>query len=211
MSRILLINKIQELKKSEVKKTITKKISDFKEVGNSSDNVIFKELCFCLLTANYDAKKAITIQEKMDDIFLKSDLELIRENLKLFGHRFPNVRAKYILLAQKYKDNIKLEIRKNKNDPPNLRKWFVDNIKGLGFKESSHFLRNIGFLDYAILDFHIIDILERNEIITRPKTLTPKKYIEIEDKLRTFSKKLGLQLGVLDFYLWYLEVGEILK
>ncbi len=211
MSRILLINKIQELQKSEVKKTITKKISDFKKVGNSSDNAIFKELCFCLLTANYDAKKAITIQEKMDDIFLKSDLELIRENLKLFGHRFPNVRAKYILLAQKYKDNIKLEIRKNKNDPPNLRKWFVDNIKGLGFKESSHFLRNIGFLDYAILDFHIIDILERNEIITRPKTLTPKKYIEIEDKLRTFSKKLGLQLGVLDFYLWYLEVGEILK
>ena len=206
-----LINQIKDLQKSEIETTINNRIAEFKRIGNSSDNEIFKELCFCLLTANYDAKKAIAIQRKMGNIFLKHNLELIRKNLKSLGYRFPNVRAEYIYLAQKYKDNIKQIINDNKSNPSNLRKWFVDNIKGLGFKEASHLLRNIGFLNYAILDFHIIDVLEKHDIITRPKALTPKKYLEIENKLKPFSNELNLPLGELDFYLWYLEVGEIYK
>ena len=206
-----LINQIKDLQKSEIETTINNRIAEFKRIGNSSDNEIFKELCFCLLTANYDAKKAIAIQRKMGNIFLKHNLELIRKNLKSLGYRFPNVRAEYIYLAQKYKDNIKQIINDNKSNPSNLRKWFVDNIKGLGFKETSHFLRNIGFLNYAILDFHIIDVLEKHKIMTRPKTLTPKKYLEIENRLKPFSNELNLPLGELDFYLWYLEVGEIYK
>ena len=211
MTQNTLIHKIKNLQKSDVKITITKRIVEFKRIGNSSDNEIFKELCFCLLTANYDAKKAINIQQKMGNVFLIPDLEIIRSNLKLLGYRFPNVRAKYIFLAQQHKDGIREIINKYKNNSSNLRQWFVNNIKGLGYKESSHFLRNIGFLDYAILDFHIIDILNENGIIKRPKTLTPTKYIEIEDKLKYFSNELDLQLGELDFYLWYLEVGEIFK
>ncbi|MDA3872105.1 MAG: N-glycosylase/DNA lyase [Candidatus Marinimicrobia bacterium] len=211
MTRNTLIKKIKNLQKSDVKITITKRIVEFKRIGNSSDNEIFKELCFCLLTANYDAKKAINIQQKMDNVFLIPDLEIIRSNLKLLGYRFPNVRAKYIFLAQQHKDDIREIINKHKNNSSNLRQWFVNNIKGLGYKESSHFLRNIGFLNYAILDFHIIDILNKNGVIKRPKTLTPTKYIEIEDQLKYFSNELDLQLGELDFYLWYLEVGEIFK
>jgi len=211
MTQNTLIHKIKNLQKSDVKITITKRIAEFKRIGNSSDNEIFKELCFCLLTANYDAKKAINIQQKMGNVFLIPDLEIIRSNLKLLGYRFPNVRAKYIFLAQQHKDGIREIINKYKNNSSNLRQWFVNNIKGLGYKESSHFLRNIGFLNYAILDFHIIDILNENGIIKRPKTLTPTKYIEIEDELKYFSNELDLQLGELDFYLWYLEVGEIFK
>ena len=211
MTQNTLIHKIKNLQKSDVKITITKRIIEFKRIGNSSDNEIFKELCFCLLTANYDAKKAINIQQKMGNVFLIPDLEIIRSNLKLLGYRFPNVRAKYIFLAQQHKDGIREIINKYKNNSSNLRQWFVNNIKGLGYKESSHFLRNIGFLNYAILDFHIIDILNENGIIKRPKTLTPTKYIEIEDELKYFSNELDLQLGELDFYLWYLEVGEIFK
>ncbi len=211
MTQNTLIHRIKNLQKSDVKITITKRIAEFKRIGNSSDNEIFKELCFCLLTANYDAKKAINIQQKMGNVFLIPDLEIIRSNLKLLGYRFPNVRAKYIFLAQQHKDDIREIINKYKNNSSNLRQWFVNNIKGLGYKESSHFLRNIGFLDYAILDFHIIDILNENGIIKRPKTLTPTKYIEIEDQLKYFSNELDLQLGELDFYLWYLEVGEIFK
>ena len=211
MTQNTLIHKIKNLQKSDVKITITKRIAEFKRIGNSSDNEIFKELCFCLLTANYDAKKAINIQQKMGNVFLIPDLEIIRSNLKLLGYRFPNVRAKYIFLAQQHKDGIREIINKYKNNSSNLRQWFVNNIKGLGYKESSHFLRNIGFLNYAILDFHIIDILNKNGVIKRPKTLTPTKYIEIEDELKYFSNELDLQLGELDFYLWYLEVGEIFK
>ncbi len=211
MPKIELINKINDLQKSDVKTTITNRINEFKKIGKSSDNTIFKELCFCLLTANYDAKKAMKIQQEMNDIFLTADLGLLKKNLKSLGYRFPNVRAEYIYLAQKYKNNIKQIIDDNKSNSSNLRKWFVNNIKGLGFKEASHFLRNIGYLDYAILDFHIIDVLEKYDIFSRPKTLSPKKYLEIEAVLKPFANKLNLPLGELDFYLWYLEVGEIYK
>lgn len=211
LPKIELINKINDLQKSDVKTTITNRINEFKKIGKSSDNTIFKELCFCLLTANYDAKKAMKIQQEMNDIFLTADLGLLKKNLKSLGYRFPNVRAEYIYLAQKYKNNIKQIIDDNKSNSSNLRKWFVNNIKGLGFKEASHFLRNIGYLDYAILDFHIIDVLEKYDIFSRPKTLSPKKYLEIEAVLKPFANKLNLPLGELDFYLWYLEVGEIYK
>ena len=78
-------------------------------------------------------------------------------------------------------------------------------------KEASHFLRNIGFSNYAIIDFHIIDLLVKEKLITRPKTLTPKRYLEIESILETLAKKTKLSLGELDLYLWYMETGKILK
>ena len=69
------------------------------------------------------------------------------------------------------------------------RAWLVDNIKGLGYKEASHFLRNIGFDDYAIIDSHILDLLERYNLIKQPKTLTRKKYTENRKHLTNTCNK----------------------
>ena len=87
----------------------------------------------------------------------------------------------------------------------------VKNIKGIGYKLASHFLRNIGYIDFAILDFHIIDILVRYKVIERSKTLTPKRYLEIEKILRDIALKTDVNLAELDLYLWYNETGKILK
>ena len=87
----------------------------------------------------------------------------------------------------------------------------VDNIKGLGMKEASHFLRNIGFKDFAIIDFHIIDILVKYGLIKKPKTLTKNKYLEIEGILKEIAKKTNLNLAELDLYLWYEETDKVLK
>ena len=92
-----------------------------------------------------------------------------------------------------------------------LRDWFAKTIKGLGYKEASHFLRNIGFKNIAIIDFHIIDLLEKFGIIQKPKTLTKKKYIEIEQILRKIGERVNLSLDELDMYLWYMETKEVLK
>jgi len=92
-----------------------------------------------------------------------------------------------------------------------LREWIVRNVKGLGYKEASHFLRNIGFTQYAIIDFHIIDLLLKYKLIEKPKTLSKTKYLEIEELLRQIAKKLNLNLAELDLYMWYMETGKILK
>ncbi|MFW5800234.1 MAG: DNA lyase, partial [Spirochaetota bacterium] len=93
------------------------------------------------------------------------------------------------------------------------RVWLVKNIKGYGYKEASHFLRNIGFGDnIAILDRHIYKNLKLLNVIDEiPKSASPKKYIEIEQKMREFSKEINIPMAHLDFVLWYKEAGEIFK
>lgn len=91
------------------------------------------------------------------------------------------------------------------------REWLVKYIKGLGYKEASHFLRNTGFFDYAILDRHILSILASHKKIKIPKTLTKKTYLSIENTMKTIAKQTQLSLGSLDLYLWYMSTGKILK
>jgi N-glycosylase/DNA lyase len=92
-----------------------------------------------------------------------------------------------------------------------LREWLSENIKGIGPKEASHFLRNIGYTNFAILDFHIIDILIRNGLFEKRKPLTKREYLEIEAILKKIARKVNLNLAELDLYLWYMETGKILK
>ena len=166
-------------------------------------------MCFCLLTANYNAERSIMIQNEIGECFINDSKEALSEKLKKYGHRFPNARAEYISESKKCKEKLKEIIKFH--DKNALREWIVKNVKGLGYKECSHFLRNIGFDDYAIIDFHIIDILVNHKIIKKPKTLTKNKYIEIENVLRKLAAKTNLTLAELDLYLWYMETGKILK
>jgi len=204
-----LINKIENLKKSEISQLVQSRIEEFKNINKKSNDDLFKEICFCLLTANFNAEKSILIQNKIGEFFLTDSKEELTKKLKNLGHRFPNARAEYISRSLKCKDKLN-EIVKFQ-DKKALRDWIVNNIKGLGYKEASHFLRNIGFDDYAIIDFHIIDILVDHNLIKRPKTITKNKYFEIENLLRSLAKKTDLTLAELDLYLWYLETGKILK
>lgn len=205
-----LIRKVDGLKKSNIKDVIDKRISGFKEIRRGSNEDIFRELCFCLLTSNYSAERAIRIQNAIGNGFLSLPDKDLPVKLKELGHRYPNARAGYILQARKHIPMLKKVITEKEGE--NLREWVVENVKGLGYKESSHFLRNIGFLDYAIIDFHIIDILIDNGLLKeRPKYLNRKRYIETEKILYEISKKTELSQGELDMYLWYLETGKVLK
>ena len=207
---INLFLRVDKLKSGRIGKVVAKRMREFKDVGKKSSNEIFKELCFCLLTANYDAEKAIRIQKAVGDGFLELSEEDLSKKLKKLGYRFPNIRAKFIVEARKYKDSLKKTIESYKTDK-SLREWLVKNIKGLGFKESSHFLRNIGCKNCAIIDFHIVDILVAHKLIKKPKNLTEKAYLDIEKVLKKMADKLDLNLAELDLYLWYLETGKVLK
>ena len=204
-----LIHKINKLKESEIRDKIDSRIKEFKQKNKKSNDELFSEMCFCLLTANFNAERSIEIQNNVRECFLTHSKEEITKKLKEYGHRFPNKRAEYIHKSKECKDNLKNVI--SFHDREKIREWLVKNVKGLGYKEVSHFLRNIGLDDYAIIDFHIIDILVRHNIIEKPKTLTKNKYLEIEEKLRKLGKKTDLTLGELDLYLWYMETGKILK
>ena len=149
------------------------------------------------------------MQEEIGNGFSKLLQPEMAAKLKELGHRFPNARSRYMTEARKHRDNLK-EILGGKSGKE-ARGWLVKNVKGLGYKEASHFLRNVGYRNLAIIDFHIVDLLVKNKIIRKPKYLTKKKYLYIEEKLRKIADKTDLNLAELDLYLWYLETGKVLK
>jgi N-glycosylase/DNA lyase len=205
-----LLESIENLKKGEVKKSIDQRTEEFRELGKKPSSEIFKELCFCILTANFNAEKGIKIQQEIGEGFLTLPEGQLSKRLKELGHRYPNTRAKYIAEARKYRDLLE-DIAKSSGDGNELREWLVKNVRGLGYKEASHFLRNTGCTNFAIIDFHIVDILSKHGLIEKPKTVTKGKYIEIEKFLKKIAEKLNLNLAELDLYLWYMETGKVLK
>ena len=204
-----LVYTVEQLKKSEVEALIKKRINEFSDIKHGSINDIFKELCFCIMTANCGAEKCIEIHEKIND-FLNLSQPQLAEKFQDLGYRFPNVRSKFIVEAREKIKTLNEIIKLNGNEIE-LREWLVKNIKGIGYKEGSHFLRNIGYKNLAIIDFHILDLLTQHELIKKPKNLTKDVYLEIENILKSIAEELNLNLAELDLYLWYLETGKILK
>jgi N-glycosylase/DNA lyase len=99
-------------------------------------------------------------------------------------------------------------------DPVERRDWLARErrIKGLGYKESSHYLRNIGFSGYAILDKHILRSLSELGIIESPQPPTTRaRYLATEERMKKFSRDLLIDFDELDLVLWSMKTGEVLK
>jgi N-glycosylase/DNA lyase len=205
-----LLKDIQALKKSRVRKLVATKIKEFRANRKRTSHEIFNELCFCLLTSNFNAKRSIEIQDKMGDGFLILSEKQLAKRLAELGHRYPNARANFIAEAQQHKDTLKDTIYSFKNDK-DLREWLVQNVKGIGYKQASNFLKNMGYTDLAVIDFHLLDLFERYKLIKKPKTLSKRAYFEIEEMMRNISSKLNITLAELDMYLWHIETGKVLK
>ncbi|RMD46109.1 N-glycosylase/DNA lyase [Candidatus Pacearchaeota archaeon] len=202
-----LASKILELKKRPIKKAIDRRLLEFLSLGKLGNEEWFCELCFCILTANSRAKTAIKIQQKIGKGFLDFEMSQIADIIRNEGHRFHNTKARFIVEARKFSKIKDIILEKE-----NKREWLVGNVKGIGIKEASHFLRNVGFFDYAIVDRHIVNLLYENGLCKNPyKKFRKKDYLKIEKILLDISKKVSMTLGELDLYLWYMKTGSVLK
>jgi len=186
---------------------INSRLNDFKNVKEED---WFYEMCFCILTPQSTARgadKAIQALKKLD--FKNKNFD---PTPCLLGEtRFHNNKGKYLLEAKSKYNEIENKL-KNSNDSFELREWLVKNIKGYGYKESAHFLRNIGHRDLAILDRHILkNLVKLNVVKEVPKSLTPKVYFEIEEKFKKFSNEIKIPIDELDLLFWSMETGEVFK
>jgi N-glycosylase/DNA lyase len=208
------IKRIYDLKKSE----ILRRLKEFEQVWlNGNDEEIFTELAFCIFTPQSKAKLCwdtiVKLREK--GLLLKGDVEQIEK--ELHGVRFKNKKARYLVSSREFfTSNGKVCMKPvlNKfNDIYERRVWLVENINGLGYKEASHFLRNIGYGEkIAILDRHILKNLKLLGVIEEiPSSLSRKKYFEIEKKMKEFAGRVKIPMSHLDLVLWYKEAGRIFK
>ncbi len=204
-----LVEKVRQLEKTEINDIINKRLAEFESFKTKSEDEWFSELCFCMLTANAKQKTASAIQNQIQaEGFKTLSQETLANLIKVNKHRFHNNKSKYIVGARPF-SKIK-NIIKDKTELE-ARDFLVENIKGLGMKEASHFLRNTGGQNLAILDRHILALLAEHKVIDRPKTLTPQLYRGIEQKFTELASTLRMSLAKLDLFLWYMKTGEVLK
>ena len=179
---------------------IKSRLEQFKSLPESEYQ---KELIFCLLTPQSNAKKC---WQAVEQIFkLKNQAEEQISNILKTKTRFHNTKAKRVVKALNNWNTIKSKL--SNNNVIELRNWLVDNVDGLGLKESSHFLRNIGKSNnqLAILVRHIL----RNLSIQKIKS--KKHYLETEQLFLKKAKQLSIPPDELDLLWWSNETGEIFK
>ena len=202
----------------QIKDDIEQRLIDFAGIWeNGTEYDLYSELVFCLLTPQAKAKgcwdTVINLQNK--NLLIKGGKDQLTDKLNCV--RFKNNKAINILEARKlFIKNGKVSIRSKLekfNNTYDKREWLVENIRGMGYKEASHFLRNIGFGErLAILDRHILKNLKLLGVIEDvPNSMSKMKYLEIEKKMKRFSKRIEVPMDHLDLVLWYKETGEIFK
>jgi N-glycosylase/DNA lyase len=191
------------------RKEIRKRLGEFDYVWRKgSDARLWEELAYCIFTV--DAVRPLLLQ---------GDSKAMTAALKKAGaHRFPVARPQYIVVTRNYfRADCGMALRKRLrsfSDPFERRDWLAQEkqVKGLGYKEASHFLRNIGVKGHAILDKHVMRCLAEIGVIDSAKPpSTRRKYLEVEQQLIGFARDIGIDFDELDLVLWSMKTGEVLK
>ena len=183
-----------------------------------ADARLFEELVYCIFTAGASARMGLNSVERVRPQLLKAGQKRLC-SLLLGAHRYPNARAGYIVHTRRYLQRecgLRMSelLAQYDGDCETLRDFFAANpgIKGIGYKEAGHFLRNIGYRGYAILDKHILRTLHEYGVIASAKPpATKKKYLAIEESMRKFAAEIKINFDELDLLLWSNKTGEILK
>lgn len=213
------IDEIRKMHKGK-RKEIEKRLLHFKKIGQGSNRELFAELCFCLLTPQTKARVADAAMGKLllEGELFESDAAGISRRLREAGVRFHKKKGEYVAIARQELcangfEALRALLPRSESGQRAARDFLALKIKGIGKKEASHFLRNVGHgSTLAILDRHILKNLARaNAIRAVPKTLTHKKYLEIEGRMEKFCKKAGVPMHHLDLLFWSKETGEIFK
>lgn len=184
---------------------------------NGDDEDIWAEMVYCLFTGGCSARMGIRSVSAVRPLLMNGTQADLASAL-IGVHRYPNERARYIAETRSFlvrHCDFKLRQRlENFSDATSRRDWLANEkgIKGLGYKEASHFLRNIGFKGYGILDKHVLRCMNELGIIDEA---TPPKgrasYINTEEKLVRFADAIGIDFDELDLVLWSIKTGAIMK
>ena len=191
-------------------------------------------MCFCLLSGNVafelvkstievlDREKFLDYdwilkekcsQELIFKLFNGPNFEPKKKDGQLRKYRYPKKRSENITNAAKvlYADSSIKQRLEEATSIIEVRKFFARQVPGIGIKESSHFLRNIGYSDaLAIIDVHVLNFLKENYFVNPSdvKNLTESRYEKLEIILQNLAEFHGLNLGILDLAIWYYMRGK---
>ncbi len=212
--------KAKELKDlhRELESGIGERLAEFERTwASGSEEDVFFEAAFCLFTpqsSSHGCFEAVT--RLRDKGLLYSCGDPLRLQAEMKGVRFHITKSKRLIqLREFFSAGGGLDVRGKfpAGGVRERRDWLVRSVKGYGYKEASHLLRNLGFGESAaILDRHILRAMVEFGLIDElPGSLNRDRYLSLESVLKDFSSSLEIPFAHLDFVLWYRVNGDIFR
>lgn len=197
---------------------IRARLAEFQAVWQAgADERLWEELVYCIFTAGASARMGLRSVEAVRALLARGDQAALEAAL-VGVHRYPRARSGYVVVTRDFlRDDCRMRLRERLDsfrDPVERRDWLARErgIKGLGYKEASHYLRNIGYRGYAILDKHIMRSLAELGVTASPlPPATRARYLAAEEAMRSFAGEVAIDFDELDLVLWSMKTGEILK
>lgn len=210
------IRKLCPLIESEVKKHAKR---------NRSEYELRRELIGCILGSQVRHDMAVAATANLEcanlfsdtrwytctDLKFESDVLMVLEGrapglCHLGSYRFPRARAKQLAQVRNILARMPLTSRLVEGyAPAELRKNLTEEIPGLGPKQASMFLRNVGkSYDLAILDTHVLSFIDLQGWLTIKQTRinTVSGYEKAERVMTQYANTVGYPVGYLDWAIW---------
>lgn len=184
---------------------------------------LWTELACCVLSSQvpYATAQAAAVrletsgllmdEELSADVLAASLADLLRQPLEVGlaprRYRFPDSRAGQLAATttavRRQADGLG-DLLAGFSETERARDWFVAHAPGLGPKQASMFLRNIGVTyDLAVLDRHVINYMIILGLTTDPAPVRRMAdYRRDEVILRDHAAGVGLPVGFLDWAIW---------
>ena len=196
---------LYELKKEEIQD----RLLEFKQAFREADDPqVFRELSFCILSSGVGPKIAGQCMSTIGERLVDGEEDELLERIGAI-HKYAENASRYIVFTREYLREehgfLLKALVSSFEDRVERRDFFAKNpgIKGLGYMQASHFLRNLGFSGYAILDRNNLASLFELGIIGETKyPLTKKRYLETESLMTEAAHELGISLDEFDLLLW---------
>ena len=195
------------------------------------EQCLWKELVSCILGSRVRFETAKACTEHLDNVglldvrgILANPLSIEKKVFRTLNqpiyppftkgvgskYRYPKSKAGFIVITgnQLYatqNGSIKEILQKSTNGIQ-ARQTLVKRCKGIGPKQASLFLRNIGFSeDLAILDCHVnryIDLIRLDERYSDLITKKNNQYFKNENMLRMYALSKKKSLATMDMGIW---------
>ena len=182
-----------------------------------SEDDLWRELVYCILGSRVRFEVVHAAIERMDELCLLSEsprnahFDRYEEDTVTAlskGYPFYRVRARQIRRAAEHVYTSRRSISdllKRASDARSVRRILTAEVAGLGPKQASLFLRNIGFAKrIAVLDVHILTYLRWIGLIDSPLKSVPTmgKYEALEDAFLQHSYSFGIPPDQFDLGVW---------
>lgn len=182
-----------------------------------SEDDLWRELVSCILGSRVRFETALAAVDRMSSMRLLSGSrrrghfdQYEQDTVTALAGRYPfyRVRANQIRRAAERLYGSRGSIRElldSVDDVRDARRLLASDISGLGPKQASLFLRNIGYAKHvAVLDVHVLAYMNRAGLTDAPirSVSTVRKYEALEDSFIEHAYSLGCTPDQFDLAVW---------